>query len=302
LTEPELEVAYELAGLACFSGLAKRELFDPVGSYCNADCFVLYAQRFDQLDHIALVSRRREGRSWEVREVAETMFSEPVHTAGVPGVSLDAELLDALIGFRAEAPPEDWGRWQNALSCFNQANTDGDGVRYQTEWTLLASAFERLLDAAPKAENVAERFKRALTSNADLLVREARRRGAGMRNETEVLRYEWMKEFYRLRGDYAHGRLDTKQPVAWQPVEHLVLAAIALPLVGRSLLRAAGRYTLTADDIAQIDAFERLADAEFLRRPDDARGSTDSVWRRLRAAARMEIAKQRALASLDTSP
>jgi hypothetical protein len=297
LSESELEVAYELAALGCFAGLAKRELLG--FAYCNADCFILYGQRFEQLDHIALVARRRDGRTWSARELAKTTFSEPVHTSSVERVSLDGALLGGLLAFRGAASPEDWARWQNALSCFNQANTDNDAVRYQTEWTLMASAFEQLLDAEPKAESVAAKFKEVLAPNASLLVRDARRRNERMRTETEALRYEWMKEFYRLRGAFAHGRLDPKQPAAWQPLEHLALAAIAFPLVVRSLLTTRGTYTLTDDDISHIDAFERLADVDFFKLPEDAKGSTDTVWARLVRAARGEVVKRRAVKDLE---
>jgi hypothetical protein len=48
-----------------------------------------------------------------------------------PG-SLDQRLLDGLVASAGLGRPE-WNRWQNALSCFNQANTDSDSFRHQVE-------------------------------------------------------------------------------------------------------------------------------------------------------------------------
>jgi hypothetical protein len=79
------------------------------------------------------------------------------------------------------------------------------------------------------------------------------------------VRFEWLSEFYRVRGDFAHGRLTTRQPMVWNATEHLALAAIAFPFVVRCLLQRAGAYTLTRDDIAAIETFEPFADqAAFL--------------------------------------
>ena len=91
-----------------------------------------------------------------------------------------------------------------------------------------------------------------------------------------------MREFYRVRGDFAHGRLRTRQPLTWNPLEHLVLATIAFPLVVKSLLAKTKGYRFTTEDLAQIDSFERLADtADFLRPPADRKGSMDSHWARI---------------------
>ena len=65
LSEDEIETAYELASLACFCGLVKREFFNPGGTYCNSDCFNLYTQKFDRADFITFMTRRREGQTMD---------------------------------------------------------------------------------------------------------------------------------------------------------------------------------------------------------------------------------------------
>jgi hypothetical protein len=79
-----------------------------------------------------------------------------------------------------------------------------------------------------------------------LLAERAKRRIDRWKDPAAPVRYEWLKEFYRVRGDFSHGRLTTRQPMAWpNPFEHLTLAAIAFPLLVRCLLQRAGTYALT---------------------------------------------------------
>jgi hypothetical protein len=91
-----------------------------------------------------------------------------------------------------------------------------------------------------------------------------------------------MREFYGVRGDFAHGKLDTRRPTAWRPHEHLLLATVAFPLVVKSLLAKSGDFALTHDDEAQIACFEKLAATpDFFADPPDAEDSGDSHWTRM---------------------
>jgi hypothetical protein len=299
LTEREMEDTRDWVSLACFSALAKRAYFHPVGPYCNADSFVVYAQRFsDEPTFTSIVSRRREGRTLDARPLADTVFSIPVHNSPVKQVLLDEALLTALVSFRAAATAEEWGRWQNAISCFNQANTDNDAVSYQVEWVLLCSACERILGAAPKAKDVAKRFASTVTPTVAILASAAKRNSSKWGGSTAPLRHEWMKEFYGVRGAFAHGKLETKRPLVWTPLEHVVLATIAFPLVARCLLAKSGKYVITDDDQAIIGAFDNLVDADLLKPPADASGSLDSVLSRLVASAKAEVVKRKAVEAL----
>jgi len=282
LDEEEIETVYELVSLACFSGLANRDYCQSLGAYCNTDCFALHVQKFDEADSIALVLRRREGRTLSLWSFDDISVTIPVHCHTIRLVSLDKPLLDALISHRTELGGGQWGRWQNAIGCFNQANRDSDSIPYQVEWVLLCSALEHLLEAKANAKDIARRFSENITPRRDVLASAANRRSETWPADRKTLRYEWMREFYRIRGDFAHGRLNSRQSVVWNPLEHLVLATIAFPLVAKSLLNKVGKYTMTDNDGAQIDCFERFADTkDFLRPPPDPTGSTDSHWSRL---------------------
>lgn len=299
LSEEERETIHELVALACFCGIARCEYFNSLGHYCNSDCFAIYIQKFDRADFTALTTRRREGQTlsgWPIDDIAITV---PVHCQTVREVSIDEALLKALTSHRMHSKDEAWARWQNAISCFNQANTDGENVRYQVEWVLLCSAFEHLLEAASDYKDVAKKFVDAFMPSTHIPVKAAKRKAQSWTDLNAPLRYEWMKEFYRIRGDFAHGKLNSHQPAVWNTLEHLVLGAIAFPLLVRCLLEKAGRYALTDSDTAQINAFERLMDEPFLESPPDEQGSGDSYWSRLLSEARWDAAHDKAIKDLE---
>ncbi len=280
LNEEEMAEMSDLTTLACFSGLAKREYFNPVGPYCNS--FTLYSQKFDKAEFTTLRTRRREGSTSSVWPIDDLAVTVPVHCHTIDGVMLDEMLLNALIAYRKRSNVEDWGKWQNALTCFNQANTDSDNIRHQVEWVLLCSAFEHILDAKHEAKDVASEFAKIMVPSEPLLVQNAIRKSNNWQTKDQALRYEWMREFYRIRGDFAHGKLNTQQPTVWNPREHLTLAVIAFPMVVKCLLKKANLYELTDDDQAQIDVFEKFADTQnFLKPPANQKGSLDYHWKRL---------------------
>jgi hypothetical protein len=291
LSEEERETIYELVTLTCFCGLAKREYFNSLGPYCNSDCFTLYTQKFERGNFTTLTTRRREGQTSSLWRIDAIVITIPVNCHSVEEITLDESLLKALADHRHESTDEEWGKWENAITCFNQANTDSENIRHQVEWVLLCSAFEHILGAKSEAKDVAARFSEVMVPSEPLLVRNASRRSDRWGDNGQALRYEWMREFYRIRGDFAHGKLNTRQSTVWNPLEHLVLATIAFPLVAKCLLNKACRYELTNDDRAQIDSFEVLADTkDFLRPPPDQENSLNSYWQRLCDDRRSELA------------
>lgn len=306
LNDKEQETIHELVTLACFCGLARREYFEQGGHYCNSECFSLYIQKFDEADSVSLRTRRRDGHTWDPWPIADIAITIPAHCRPIQKVNLDEILLKGLVAHRAQlvhraqSADEEWARWQNAISCFNQANTDGENVRYQVECVLLCSAFEHILGAKSNAKDVAEQFAEAVVPSSPVLVRNAERRSeqrtdADKPIRDKPIRYEWMKEFYRIRGGFAHGRLQTRQPSVWNPHEHLVLAAITFPLLVRCLLNKKGLYEFTDNDLAQIDAFEKLAKKQFLTPPSNQKNSLDWVWPRLVQCAKFRVWERRAL-------
>lgn len=302
VSDGEMDVARELIDLACFASLAKRDLFDSFAPYCNADNFIWYGQRFEgKLDHVGIVYRRRGGRMLDLRSVDRVVFSVPLHVNSIRNVTLDPLLINALLQFKESAPANEWGRWQNAISCFKQANTDGESMNQPVEWILTCSAFERFLGAPPKAREVSSLFSETLSPAKTISAKDSTRLSGLQMSGRNSVRHEWMNEFYRVRGDFAHGKLQTAQPVVWTPSEHMALASISLPLSMKALLQTKGPYALTVDDQVQTDAFEALADqVGFLEEPPGSSGSSDSWWRRCKSDAKRASRVKKALESLNS--
>ncbi len=302
LTDDEREIAYDIIDLVCFSALPKRDYYESIGSYSNSSVFIMYQQRFeDSTEFICVTARRRDGRTSLSRPIEDAKFSEPVQSAGA-SIEIDEPLLAALIKFRDTSPAGTWSRWQEAITCFNQANSDADAFRYQVEWVLLCGALERLLDVRrSKAEEVASEFQNALQPKTPIWVKDSQARKSKSKDQGSSLRYEWMRQFYELRNDFAHGRTVTHKHSAWTVNEHLVLSAIAFPIVARSLLARNGNYTLTDGDIAQITAFESFADSGLVRQATQQRGGGASIWRELQHEASLERACEQAYEGLKES-
>ncbi len=300
LSDDEQQQSHELVQLATFAGLAKRRYFDEQGNYCNADCFEMYAQRFQGEPTRGCLITRRPAYPWFPSiSLAELTRSMPVHIL-VGEVTLDEKLLTALIDHRNKLDPGDWGRWQNAITCFNRANTDNPSNLYQVAWVLFCSAFEHLLGAKSKGKDVARLFMEALCCKRELKAVNSLRDKNGWKDEGQPLVCEWMREFYRVRGDFAHGVLATKQPLCWHPDEHITLATIAFPLLVRSLLNKTVGYSFTNEDICQLNALERIADAAFLN--PKCRGEIERLvgyW--LLADERTKISRQKMITGMRAS-
>ena len=69
----------------------------------------------------------------------------------------------------------------------------------------------------------------------------------------------WAYEFYRLRNDFAHGKMRSRQPRAWNAACHLLLGAIVFPVLVKNLLSQEGIYRMTRNDHAEAGAFSRFA-------------------------------------------
>jgi hypothetical protein len=289
LSDDDLDRVAASVELACFAGLARREYFTQLGAYCNADCFQLHIQKLGpDPGAVSFRTRRRDGSTtagWSLDRVA---ISIPVHVSPVTDVRIDRSLLTALATHQTAARLAEKSRLQSAISCYNHANTDNPVYPYQVEWVLLASAFEQLLGARSSAADVARLFDETLLPHEPISASAARRALATWEARCHSLRYEWMHEFYRLRGDYAHGKMRTRQLMVWRPEEHLLLASIAFPLVVRSVLARSGAYELTEDDLAQIDAFEKLADVNSMK-PRGGRAHERWWWPKLVWDAKWEV-------------
>jgi hypothetical protein len=281
LTPDEVHESAELIHLACFASLAARRFFQ--GTYSNSTCFTRYVQRFHDTRGIAVQTRRRDGYSLAACILPETVFGVPPHAASVRDVEIDDDLLAALVAHRHETSGSEWARYENAIDLFDFANSDDENIPFHMEWVMIASAFQRLTGAPSDADALATAFDAAFVPENQKFGRDATFRRITPNATDRSLRAVWMREFYGLRGEYAHGRIETNRPHSWEPVEHLLLSSIAFPLLVKQLLVNAGRYKMTDDDWAQVDAFEALLDSDFMREPPEQMHSYDWMWPRLQS-------------------
>lgn len=278
----ELGQCAEEIQLACFSSLSARRFFR--SPYSNSSCFIRVIQTYQDQSGIAVRTRRRDGGTLDGRTLPTTIFGIPPQAAAVHEVYLDEVVFRALVRHRDAVKTSEWMRWQNAIDCFNFANSDDSGVPLHVEWIMVASAFQRLTDARSDADAIASAFESAIQPEQAILAGSAAVRPPINSNAAaRSLRSVWAREFYELRGEYAHGKLTTNRAHIWEPFEHLLISAIAFPLLVKSLLAQAGNYVITDDDWAQIDAFESLLDSDFMVAPSDQMNSWDFVWPRLQS-------------------
>jgi hypothetical protein len=238
----------EFSDLLCLASLSARDYFGRAERYSNSTCFALYGRRVDD-----------SGRPWSptfLRKDGVPMFLAgiamrvhvPVESATIPKPSMNMEFLKALLARRERAPnyPDRWAAWQEAIYSFNRANSDAEVVDRHMEWVLTSGAIERVLDAPSKAGDVAKRFREALTPLEPLVEFDANVLG------------DWCYEFYRLRGDFAHAKIRTRQEQTWAHPLHVVFGAIAFPLLVKVMLSKTGEYSLSQVDHSEVAAFSQM--------------------------------------------
>jgi hypothetical protein len=233
--------------IACLSGICGREFFGRGEPYCNSNCFLYYERRFDSVTgRRAPMFRRRDNTPFGPAAGPAMRVHEPLHVAVVPRVSLDENFLGALADFRERlvsgADSERWTAWQEAIFCFNQANTDNENMNEHLEWVLMSSALERILGAKSNSDAVAQRFVEAIIPRRPQL------------NFDLPILQDWVHEFYRLRNDFAHGRIRSRKPRRWELWHHLLFGAIAFPLLVKLLLENEKAYEFSENDHCQLAA------------------------------------------------
>ena len=114
------------------------------------------------------------------------------------------------------------------------------------------------------------------------------------------LRETWLKDFYQLRNDYAHGKRASGRPRIWNPQEHLLLGAYCFPLLIKILLRDK-YYNLSEDDADDIELFEQLIEADILKKPKKSgKWEWDTIRSEYKFHKAVEIAVTKAIKKVDS--
>jgi len=298
LTQDERDQARTFVELATTSALSSRKFYRHQG-YWNADNFRLEEEMVGPSGAMVGVwTRRRHGYHASLWSEGSYFVRRPDHVASGWAVDIDKDMLEALARSSHHAQ---WPAiWESAVN-FNLANTDATYMSPRLELVLLLSAFERLLGhGSHELGALANGFLTHFTPVTHLDVDRAERFKKPSVLE-RVKRYStirelWFRDFVKLRGDLAHGRLQQRYPSIWTVEEHLLLGSLAFPLVLKSVLRALSLYTVTEEDEFWVDTFESLASIEHLSSGAQLHDSGEDLWSSTVAHARGEWTKARALA------
>jgi len=213
---------------------------------------------------VTIVTRRRDGSTRHYWSGDSYRVQKPDHIHLGPK-RIDRSLLECLLKLRDAI---DWQRIYEAILGFNLANTDSSDISEHIEAVLTIGAFERLFDLRHgKEDELTQAFSAGLKPTKDRHPSAcARLSGAIHRFKTSsCIREMWIRDFFRLRNNLAHGMFESRYQPVWSLQNHLLLASFVFPLSLKSHLQAIGAYTLTENDQRDIDMFEQLPVRIILR-------------------------------------
>ena len=289
LSEEEVQDLFIFGELLAFSALAQRRFFQNGFGYVSRDHYALLVQQIPAhfSGSIALTYRRRDGGITHGISADDYPIPIPPYLGEQEAVSYDDPLLDALLKAWSEMPAKDWQRCYEAINAFNLANTDGEAVPPHLELVLLHGAFERALGV--KGGDTHE-FVAKLSACLQISARvQCRTRGAiqpkPKLNEPYVLE-AWARDFGASRGSVAHGHDYAAAKSTWSLRNHLLLATYLLPLVIKRFLTNSGTLAMRDEDVALIDAFERLACFDHFSRSSQL---TTPPWRRIMTEVELDL-------------
>lgn len=290
LSDDEIELVLRFGELVAFAGLAARRFFDQTG-YSNRDNFRLIVQRFvDPGSGMLVISRRRDGSNWTAVTKSAMMVVKPHHVATAPWQSIDEPLLESLLQCTTHSI---WRELEEGIVGFNAASTDSPDVREESEAVAIVGALERAFGLRGGDENeLASAFIGGISPNESIKPDDCARVTTSPRRERfekySSLREVWVRDFYRLRGDHAHGKLAPHYTPMWGLREHLLIASLVFPLVVKSRLVGENVYEWSDSDRSQINALEGLlCQDHFQERKGD--GSLVSPWSKTLEKEHMKV-------------
>ena len=227
------------------AALSKRRLFQGHFGYCNTHNYELVVQAFDpqNLDSIALRTRRRDGGDGILWGANEFAFHRPLHVTNDLKAVVDEPLLRALMRI-----PRSEGWLHEAVIQFNAANTDSSDVPVHAEVVMTKSAFEWLLRIDHEAKNFIKAVLQELQPAAPPPVPSGPLTPQWLvKSPPGGVLEAWAREFCIVRNMAAHaGKQGPK--LVWSSESHLAFASLLFPLLLKKVLADLGRYKLTGPD------------------------------------------------------
>jgi len=293
LTDDEINAVFAFSELLAFAGLATRQFFSQ-SEYCNRDVFQLVVQRYSEpKGGAAFTSRRRDGSVTRYVTRDALAIKRPEYIQAPVSTKVDIPLLNALVQAQRELDQEIWNAYFEAIVNYGVANRDSPDLTLQIEAVLMIGAFERLFDLRGGKENaLAHCFAAALQPTEEVAIETCTRfstpEAQSFLSQHHSIRNAWIRDFFRLRGNLAHGLITPGYRSRWSLQEHLLLGSYIFPLLVKSKFSRDGLYVLTDRDQDDIDVFERLACVELFPQvsndPTDAEAeSREFPWNEVRS-------------------
>jgi hypothetical protein len=255
-TDDQLELGFMYREILCTAALSSREYFSH--TYFNADNLRLVIQRVapENSGMLSIVSRRRDGS--QTRVFAPGIFREtrPFHVTN-DQIHFDQKLAVSLLQ-AFDAGGDDWQDIEDAIRNFNAASSDSSQIHQRQELGITVAAIERVLGSEHTEKQLAAKFTAALS-----LLGESRPKSGGRQRNAELSGFEstreaWLRDLYRLRNPYTHGRTKPRYASMWTTQEHILLTSFIFPILLKIRLQAMGKYSMVDDDFRQIYYFDQL--------------------------------------------
>ncbi|MFY9341621.1 MAG: hypothetical protein WAT39_03975 [Planctomycetota bacterium] len=296
LNEEERNKVFQITEMLTTAALAGREYFQGASSYCNRDAFrlVMLSVPEKPTSGWTVTSRRRDGRSRNMYSAAIPEHRPP-HVVHCRTASIDGELFEALTKLRSEKP-DLWDRVRDAITSFNDANTDSDRITKGQEVVLTFGALQRLLDVDHKTDELAAEIATFAKPNAD----EQLPADLAKSWPRSTVREAWIRDLSITRDAFAHGKTSPGSKRSWDVNEHLLFGAAIFPLLLKRVLAREGLYAMKHWDERDIDLFERRVLARPFKVPaHDDETEPDWPWLRVRREALWSEVRRNAARALD---
>lgn len=293
--KPNLETLTDRDASECFimrdvlscAGIATREYYGFGFNYWNDAHFNIVIQNYaDPRGSISTTIRRRDGQTTShiTRDAYHVYI--PAQVAANRHVKVDAEIVAGLL--KAKLDKKNWGDYHSAINNFVRANSDDDRVPTQQEAVMLIGAYQRLLRCGEsgKEDKLAEEFMKIMDSHATITCQTSKKlQGTKYQIKSQMKLVEaWIRDFYLLRNEYAHGKTSSKKEFGWYGAEHLLLGSYLFPMLLKERLRQ-DEYNSSGAREIDLKVFEALIDANLSGKPEDQSGSGDWMWNRVLSEA-----------------
>lgn len=253
ITKEIVEELYDASHYLAFSALSQRELFSRGDTYSNFHTYNLVVQGFKPGNPgtFAFTTRRRDGGTNQLWGSDMFAFQKPEHVVSRHHLSFDRDLLQALLEL-----PKSHSHYLEAITEFNQANTDSSDVPEHVELVMCKSAFEWLFKIKSDPKLLVNAIKNTLAAIPQMAANGPLREDWLRRyqGDTELI-LAWAKDFTTLRGASAHGAAQPR--TIYSGAQHLAFISMLFPLLVKKLLADEGRMTLSDMDIDVLKNLER---------------------------------------------